>query len=489
MTTLQPVILSGGSGTRLWPLSRSYQPKQFLQLTGGDSLLQATSSRLAAMPGVDLLPGLIVCNRNHRFLVAEQMAEAEAPVARILLEPMGRNTAPALTLAALDALALNHADPILIGMPADHVIADLAAFRRAVGIGLAAAADGAVVTFGIVPDGPETGFGYLQCGEAAAEGAGARRLLTFVEKPDRETAAAYVASGDYLWNAGIFMLRASRWLELIGRFRPGMLDATRSAYEAAEVDGDFLHVARAAFEACPSDSIDYAVMEPLAQSGDGELVVVPLDAGWSDIGAWSALWRISDHDGNGNSRRGDVFAYEAYNNLLFAQSRMVAAVGVKDLIVVETADAVLVAHKDAAQDVKHVVDHLKSGRRAECDLHRRVHRPWGSYEGMDGGSRFQVKRLSVKPGASLSLQMHHHRAEHWIVVRGTARVTIGDEVSLLSENESVYIPLGTTHRLENPGVIPLEIVEVQTGSYLGEDDIVRFQDDYNRGTTEAGEHG
>jgi mannose-1-phosphate guanylyltransferase / mannose-6-phosphate isomerase len=489
MITLQPVILSGGSGTRLWPLSRSYQPKQFLQLTGGDSLLQATVGRLADIPGVDLLPGLIVCNRNHRFLVAEQMAEACSSVARILLEPIGRNTAPALTLAALDALALSDTDPVLIGMPADHVIADLAAFRRAVSIGLAAAADGAVVTFGIVPDGPETGFGYLQCGEALADGSGARRLMTFVEKPDLDTATAYVASGDYLWNAGIFMLRASRWLELAGQHCPAILDGVRSAYQAAEVDGDFLHIARTAFEACPSDSIDYAVMEPLTQAGDGELVVVPLDAGWSDIGAWSALWRISDRDGHGNARRGDVFAFDAFDNLLFSQSRMVAAVGVKDLIVVETADAVLVAHKDSAQDVKRVVDHLKSGSRTECDLHRRVHRPWGSYEGMDGGSRFQVKRLTVKPGASLSLQMHHHRAEHWIVVRGTARVTIGEQVTLLSENQSVYIPLGTSHRLENPGVIPLEIVEVQTGSYLGEDDIVRFQDDYNRGSTEAEERG
>ncbi|MFM1892377.1 MAG: hypothetical protein RLZ44_1454 [Pseudomonadota bacterium] len=478
-TLVQPVILSGGSGTRLWPLSRSAYPKQFLPLVDAEqTLLQATAERLNGLADAEVLAPMVVCNEAHRFLVAEQLREVGHPATRILLEPVGRNTAPALTLAALAASA-DGADPVLVAMPADHVIRDRAAFNAAVAVGLAQAAGDAVVTFGIVPTAPETGFGYIRKGELLAGGP-ACRLGAFVEKPDAATAEQYLASGDYLWNSGIFMLRAKRWLELLQRFRPEMLRAVRTAWEDRAGDLDFCRVSAERFAACPSDSIDYAVMEPLAAAQDAPVAVVPLDAGWSDIGAWSALWAVSDQDGQGNAVHGDVFAHDAHGNLLHAQSRMLAAVGVRDLIVVETPDAVLVADKSRAQDVKAVPEFLKASGRSESDLHRRVHRPWGSYEGMDQGERFQVKRLSVKPGASLSLQMHHHRAEHWIVVSGTARVTRGDEVFLLAENQSTYIPIGTKHRLENPGTIPLEIIEVQSGSYLGEDDIVRYEDVYNR---------
>ena len=481
---LQPVILSGGSGTRLWPLSRSTYPKQFLPLVDTrQTLLQATAARLDDVAGAEVLAPMVVCNEAHRFLVAEQLRAAGHPATRILLEPVGRNTAPALTLAALSAQA-EGADPVLIVMPADHVIQDLAAFRAAVAVGLASAAADAVVTFGIVPTAAETGFGYIHKGEVLGGGP-ACRLRAFAEKPDAATAEGYLASGEYLWNSGIFLMRAARWLELVGRFRPDMLQAVQEAWQDRTGDMDFCRAAPERFAACPSDSIDYAVMEPLAAAQDAPVVVVPLDAGWSDIGAWSALWEVSDQDAQGNAVHGDVFAHDAHSNLLHAQSRMLAAVGVQDLIVVETPDAVLVAHKSCSQDVKRVTEHLKASGRSESDLHRRVHRPWGSYEGMDQGSRFQVKRLTVKPGASLSLQMHHHRAEHWIVVSGTARVTRGDESFLLSENQSTYIPIGTQHRLENPGTIPLEIIEVQSGSYLGEDDIVRFEDVYNRGSKEC----
>lgn len=477
--TLQPVILSGGAGTRLWPLSRSAYPKQFLPLVDRDvTLLQATAARLDGLVGVDLAAPIVVCNEAHRFLVAEQLRASGHPADRILLESIGRNTAPALTLAALAAVD-EGADPVLIAMPADHAVGDLAAFRAAVAAGLPLAADRAVVTFGIVPTAPETGFGYIRKG--AEVGAGpACRLHGFAEKPDAATAERYLASGEYLWNSGIFMLRATRWLELLGRFRPDMLQAVQSAWQDRTADMDFCRASPAGFAACPSDSIDYAVMEPLAAAQDSPVVVIPLEAGWSDIGAWSALWAVSEHDLQGNAVHGDVFAHDAHGNLLHAQSRMLAAVGVHGLIVVETADAVLVADQSRAQDVKAVVEHLKAGGRRESNLHRRVHRPWGSYEGMDQGERFQVKRLTVHPGAALSLQMHHHRAEHWIVVSGTARVTRGEEVFLLTENQSTYIPLGTRHRLENPGTIPLEIIEVQSGSYLGEDDIVRFEDVYKR---------
>jgi len=480
--TLQPVILSGGAGTRLWPLSREAQPKQFLPLVGDRSLLQATVRRLDGLAdaragqAIPVASPIVVCNEQHRFLVVDQLEEEGHRAATVILEPVGRNTAPALTLAALAAVA-DGGDPVLIAMPADHVIADAAAFRSAVALGYGAALDGAVMTFGIVPDAPATGFGYLRKGEPLGD---AFRLAAFVEKPDEPTARQYLDSGLYLWNSGIFMLRAQRWLELIGRYRSDMLEACRRAHAAGTRDLDFFRPDADRFRACPSESIDYAVMEPYAATADADARVIPLDAGWSDVGAWASLWAVSNHDAAGNAIHGDVYTHEASGNLLNAQHRLVAAVGVRDLVVVETADAVLVADKAQAQDVKVVTDFLKLAGRSESRYHRRVHRPWGTYEPVDAGDRFQVKRITVKPGASLSLQMHHHRAEHWIVVRGTARVTRGEEVFLLSENESTFIPIGVSHRLENPGVIPLEIVEVQSGAYLGEDDIVRLEDRYRR---------
>ena len=475
MIRLQPVILSGGSGTRLWPLSRRAYPKQFLALIDDTSLLQATAARLDSLANTaEVLPPLIVCNEAHRFLVAEQLRASGHAAADILLEPVGRNTAPALTLAALD---VEQDDPVLIVMPADHVVKDAKAFARAVAAGLGHAAAGKVVTFGIVPDSPHTGFGYLRSG-AAVDGQ-TYALEAFVEKPDRDTAESYVASGEHFWNSGIFLLRARRWLDLVARFRADIANPVRTAFDAGRRDLDFFRVEESAFAATPADSIDYAVMEPLSQEA-GECLVVPLDAGWSDIGAWAALWEVADRDAVGNACHGDVIAFDAHDNLLHAQHRILAAVGVQDLIVVETPDAVLVAHKDRAQDVKRITEQLDAQGRCESEFHRRVHRPWGSFEGVDMGERFQVKRLTVNPGASLSLQMHHHRAEHWIVVSGTARVTCGDRQFLLAENQSTYIPIGTRHRLENPGSIPLEIIEVQSGTYLGEDDIVRFEDVYNR---------
>ena len=475
MTRLQPVILSGGSGTRLWPLSRRAYPKQFLALVDEATLLQSTAARLDRLgDGADVAAPLIVCNEAHRFLVAEQLRASGHAAANILLEPIGRNTAPALTLAALECV---EDDPVMIVMPADHVVRNVYAFTRAVAAGLEHAAADKVVTFGIVPDSPHTGFGYLRAG-AAVDGA-TFALDRFVEKPDRETAESYLASGDYFWNSGIFLLKSSHWIGLIEKYCPELASAVRDAYAKGQRDLDFYRVDADAFAASPSDSIDYAVMEPLSAE-PGECLVVPLDAGWSDIGAWSALWEASPRDDAGNACHGDIVAFDSQDNLLHAQHRIVAAVGVKDLVVVETADAVLVAHKDHTQDVKRITQHLDAEGRCESEFHRCVHRPWGSFEGVDQGGRFQVKRLSVKPGASLSLQMHHHRAEHWIVVSGTARVTCNEDEFLLSENESTYIPIGARHRLENPGTIPLEIIEVQSGSYLGEDDIVRFQDVYNR---------
>ena len=475
VTKLQPVILSGGSGTRLWPLSRRAYPKQFLALVDDESLLQSTAARTDRLDErAQLLPPLIVCNEAHRFLVAEQLRANGHAAGDIILEPTGRNTAPALTLAALTA---EEDDPVMLLMPADHVVRDVDAFVRAVSAGLPHAEAGKVVTFGIVPDSPQTGFGYIRSGSAVDKQA--YDLDAFVEKPDRATAESYVASGEYFWNSGMFLLRATRWLELIQRFRPDIATAVKKAHAGGQRDLDFYRVDTEAFAASPADSIDYAVMEPLSRE-PGECLVVPLDAGWSDIGAWDALWAVSDRDGSGNACHGDVMAFDARDNVLHAQHRILAAIGVQDLVVVETSDAVLVAHKDHAQDVKRVTEQLDAQGRGESEFHRCVHRPWGTFEGMDQGERFQVKRLSVKPGARLSLQMHHHRAEHWIVVSGTARVTCDDKEFLLSENQSTYIPIGMKHRLENPGSIPLEIIEVQSGSYLGEDDIVRFDDIYNR---------
>lgn len=470
---IHPVILSGGSGSRLWPLSREHFPKQLLPLVGEHSLLQATVSRIDGMNGV--AAPLFVCNEEHRFLVAEQMRSLGRATGAILLEPVGRNTAPAATLAAL-TLKSSDPDAVMLLMPADHVIGDTAAFRAACLRGAELASQGNLVTFGIVPSSPETGYGYIRKGTAVT-GAGlpAFKVGAFVEKPDAPTAKKYLDSGEYFWNSGIFMMTVKTWLEELKRHRGDIERACTQAHAGGTRDGDFFRVDHAKFGACPSDSIDYAVMEKTDRA-----VAVPLDAGWSDVGAWSSLWEVLPRDGNGNALHGDVLAQDTSNTLVHAQHRFVATVGVENLIVVETADAVLVVRKDRAQDVKKLVDALKSGKREEYKTHRKVYRPWGAYEGIDAGPRFQVKRITVNPGASLSLQMHHHRAEHWIVVKGTAKVTRGEDVFLLSENESTFIPLGTKHRLENPGAIPLEMIEVQSGSYLGEDDIVRFEDIYNR---------
>ena len=479
-TQILPVILSGGSGTRLWPLSREQHPKQLLALHGDASLLQATATRLAGFTGaleVAAQP-LVVCNEEYRFITAEQLRAAGRPASALILEPMGRNTAPALTLAAL---AAGEGDPVLLVMPADHVVTDRAAFQQAIDAGALLARDGTVVTFGIVPDRPETGYGYIQTGEGTAHGA--RRIARFVEKPDLETAGRYVSSGEYLWNSGLFMMKASVWLKAIERYRPDILAACRNAIANGARDADFMRADKAAFAACPSDSIDYAVMEKLPSDAAAGLAahVVPMSCGWSDVGAWDALWQVADKDAAGNATRGDVMLHETRGSLVLADGRMVACIGVDDVVVVETPDAVLVASKAHTQEVKQIVGRLKQAGRSEVTNHRKVYRPWGWYDSIDAGPRFQVKRIVVNPGASLSLQMHHHRAEHWIVVTGTARVTRGEEVFLVSENQSTYIPLGTKHRLENPGKVPLEMIEVQSGAYLGEDDIVRFQDTYGRG--------
>ncbi|HFD78956.1 MAG TPA: mannose-1-phosphate guanylyltransferase/mannose-6-phosphate isomerase [Gammaproteobacteria bacterium] len=466
-----PVILTGGAGSRLWPISREFYPKPLLPIFGEHTLLQDTARRLDAIEQVG--NPVFVCNEEHRFLVAEQVRELGKTPEAIMLEPEGRNTAPALTIAAL-YLADKEADALMVVMPADHVITDQALFTEAVKRAGELAADGYLVTFGIRPLKPETGYGYIRRG-AEIEGSGSFRVDRFVEKPDAATAQSYVDAGDYYWNSGIFVLRADRWLEEIGRYQPAMLAACRKAFEGGSRDSDFVRVERDAFLASPSDSIDYAVMEKTDRAA-----VVPLAADWSDVGSWLSIWEVSEQDDEGNVVRGDVLLHDSRDSLFMADERCIAAVGVRDIVVVETADAVLVADRHRSQDVKAIVSRLKEKNRDEYRFHRRVYRPWGDYEGIDQGTRYQVKRLTVKPGAKLSLQMHHHRAEHWIVVSGTAKVTRGDETFMLSENESTYIPIGTNHRLENPGTIPLEIIEVQSGSYLGEDDIVRFEDDYDR---------
>lgn len=462
---LQPVILSGGSGTRLWPLSREHHPKQLLALTGNRTMLQETVARLDGLTNV--APPIVVCNEEYRFLVAEQLRELSVRPTRIILEPTGRNTAPALTLAAIEAMQ-NNADPLLLVMAADHVIRDIPTFHAAVARAATLAAAGRLATFGIVATAPETGYGYIRKGEGDA-------VAAFVEKPDAETARRYIESGEFLWNSGMFMMRASVWLQELSRFHAPIHQACIAAYSQGQADNDFFRVHKEAFAACHSESIDYAVMEKTDRAA-----VVPLDAGWSDVGAWAALLDVCERDTAGNVIKGDVLTHDTKDSLVFAQSRLVAAIGLDDIIVVETPDAVLVVHKDRAQDVKEIVGQLKQANREEAKSHRRVYRPWGYYEGVDTGPRFQVKRICVSPGASLSLQMHHHRAEHWVVVTGTARVTRGDELFILTENQSTYIPLGTRHRLENPGTIPLHMIEVQSGAYLGEDDIVRFEDKYNR---------
>ena len=483
-----PVVLSGGSGTRLWPVSREKHPKQLQPLLGEASLLQDTLQRLEGLP---LGAPIVVSNQEYRFITAEQLRLLGLANWTLLLEPVGRNTAPALTAAALYATR-DGADPVLLTTPADHHVRDAGAFRAAVLRGLPEAESGAVVTFGILPDRPETGYGYIETkvmqsgipGDGAGDTArGApMNLLAFREKPDAATAQAYVAGGRHFWNSGIFMLRASVWLKAIGHFSPEILAACREAVAAAQADGDFVRLDAKAFAASPADSIDYAVMEKLPAATDLGIPcrVVPLDVGWSDVGAWDALWQAIERDGDDNAVKGDVWLEDSHGNLVIAEHGLVACIGCEDMVVVETADAVLVAPKARTQEVKTIVSRLKAAGRSEAELQRKVHRPWGWYDSVDSGDRFQVKRIVVRPGATLSLQMHHHRAEHWVVVRGTAKVTRGTETLLLGENESTYIPLGVTHRLENPGQIPLEIIEVQSGSYLGEDDIVRFEDNYGR---------
>lgn len=474
MNGIVPVILSGGSGSRLWPLSREHYPKQLLAFISEQTMLQETARRMQGALNAER--AIVICNEEHRFLVAEQLREIGQLPQDILLEPFGRNTAAALTLAAL-TISVKSPNAVMLVMPADHMIRDLDAFHLAVEKGQHEALAGKLVTFGIVPTIPETGYGYIRRGTMLASGK-AYQVDRFVEKPDADTARTYLASGDYFWNSGLFMMTAARWLEEIQRYRPDIAEASTSAWREGRRDMDFFRIGKDAFGRCPSESIDYAVMEKTDSA-----VVIPLDAGWSDIGAWSSLWEASQRDTDGNVLRGDVAAVDTQDTLLIAKHRFVAAVGLRDVIVVETADAVLVAHKDRAQEVKAIVNFLKEAKRSEHVTHRKVYRPWGCYEGVDVGETFQVKRITVNPGAALSLQMHHKRAEHWIVVKGTAKVTRGDDVFTLIANQSTYIPIGTKHRLENPDTIPLEMIEVQSGSYLGEDDIVRFEDRYNREKT------
>lgn len=466
MKKIIPVILSGGSGTRLWPLSRQLRPKQFLAIVGEDTLFQSTLKRLQALEG--LLDPIIVCNEEHRFMVAEQLRELGIKDHSILLEPIGRNTAPAIALAALLAEQKQLADAVLLVLPADHVIKNELALHQAIHQALPLAQSGQLVTFGIVPQCAETGYGYIQHD-------GVHQVLRFVEKPDKPTAEAYVNSGEYLWNSGMFLFKVSSFLADLQNYAADVLHSCQVALEHPHTDKDFIRINAESFKSCPSISVDYAVMEKAKN-----VAVIPLDAGWSDVGAWSAVWEVGSKDTQGNVLRGDVLTNRAQNNLVYSEERLVALVGVDDLVVIDTKDATLVAQRDKVQDVKKIVEQLQGQQRSEALLHREVFRPWGSYDCIYGADRFQVKRITVNPGERLSLQMHYHRAEHWIVVNGTAEVRCGNKTMILTENQSTYIPLGEVHQLANPGKVPLEIIEVQSGSYLGEDDIVRFEDQYGR---------
>jgi len=463
-----PVIMSGGSGTRLWPLSRKHKPKQFLALFGEKTMFQETLVRLSGLD--ELQSPLVVCNNDHRFMVAEQLQQLDCSNSTILLEPFGKNTAPALAIAALQAMVSDN-DPILLVLAADHVINDIPAFHHAIDLAKIEAEKGLLVTFGIVPSSPNTGYGYIQTDEKNT----VSKVKAFVEKPDLDTAINYVASGNYYWNSGMFLFKASTLITELEKYSPDILNSCREALAKGQNDLDFIRLDSDAFESCPADSIDYAVMEYTDKA-----VVVPLDAGWNDVGSWSSLWECAEQDDDSNVLQGDVMIDAVQNSYIHSEHRLVSVLGLDHIVVVETADAVMVASKDSAQNVKQIVNRLNKEKRPESETHRLCYRPWGHYDSIDHGERFQVKRITVNPGASLSLQMHHHRAEHWIVVTGTAEVTCEDKVTLLSENESTYIPVGKKHRLHNPGRVPLEIIEVQSGSYLGEDDIVRFDDNYRR---------
>jgi len=464
MMNISAVIMAGGSGTRLWPLSRAKHPKQFLALQGKDTMLQSTVRRLSTL---DIKTSVTICNDEHRFFVAEQLREINS-LGSIILEPIGKNTAPAIALAAFST----QDDPLLLVLAADHVIRNESKFIEAVTVAIPLAESGKLVTFGIVPCEPHTGYGYIKRGEKQGDGFVVDK---FVEKPSVALAQQYITSDEYYWNSGMFLFRASRYLEELEKFRPDIYRACKASMVAAQPDLDFLRINKEKFSECPSESIDYAVMENTADA-----VVVPMDAGWSDIGSWSSLWNVSQKDTDGNTTHGDVMLHNSSNSYIRTDGRLVAAIGVDDLVIVSTKDALMVAHKNSVQDAKIIAQQLKAESRSEWELHREVCRPWGKYDSIDHGERYQVKRITVKPGAKLSVQMHHHRAEHWIVVSGTAKVTNGSESFLLAENESTYIPVGAVHALENPGKVDLELIEVQTGSYLGEDDIVRLEDRYGR---------
>jgi mannose-1-phosphate guanylyltransferase len=488
MRKFYPVIMAGGTGSRLWPLSRELYPKQFLKLDGDMTMLQNTIERLS---GISHENPVVICNEDHRFIVAEQLKIINKLTKNIILEPVGRNTAPAIALAALtvnqtcnetinSAISDKDEDPLLLVLAADHVITDSESFQRSILNAIPYAEEGKLVTFGIVPTGPEIGYGYIRSGSAIKQCSQENEILAyavdqFVEKPNVETAIEYLRSGNYYWNSGMFLFRASRYLEELSKFRPDILNSCVTAVGEINPDLDFVRIDTDAFVNCPSESVDYAVMESTKDA-----VVVPMNAGWSDVGSWSSLWEISDKDSEGNVFSGDVITHRSNNNYIYAESALVTTVGIDDLVIIQTKDAVLVSRRDRVQDVKQIVEKIKSAGRKEHHLHREVYRPWGKYDSIDSGDRYQVKRISVKPGEGLSLQMHHHRAEHWVVVAGTAKVTRGDEVILLSENESIYIPLGEIHSLENPGKIPLDLIEVRSGSYLEEDDIIRLKDRYGR---------
>lgn len=478
---LIPIIMAGGTGSRLWPLSRELYPKQFLKVSGENSMLQQTVARLK---GLEHLDPILICNEEHRFIAAEQIRSGGFSHSGIILEPVGRNTAPAIALAALKALEDSEKidqddDPILLVLAADHLIENQSAFQSAVKQAYSFAQQGQLVTFGIVPRSPEVGYGYIRRGDSLENSA--YKVDGFREKPSLDTAQEYVDSGEYYWNSGMFMFKASQYIDELRNHNPEILDACIKAMSSTQKDLDFVRIEKESFEACPSDSIDYAVMEPVCSpTGSGNAVVVPMDAGWSDVGSWSALWEVSEKDDNDNVHKGDVIAVRSDNNYVYSENKLIATVGVDNLVIVETKDAILVADKSQVQDVKSIVQRLKDAERTEYKVHREVYRPWGKYDSIDFGARDQVKRITVNPGQKLSIQKHFHRSEHWIVVAGTASVTNGDNVILVTEDESTYIPLGTIHALENPGKIPLEMIEVQTGSYLGEDDIVRFEDRYGR---------